>query len=68
MLPSRHDEKSQELICRLDKLASKISKKQKIIGLRQGEKFEEILISNTEKRHAEEKKDLWVIRHYDKFN
>jgi len=53
---------------RLDKLASKISKKQKIIGLRQGEKFEEILISNTEKRHAEEKKDLWVIRHYDKFN
>jgi len=48
----------------LKKLASKISTKHKIIGLRQGEKLDEILITESEKERAQEKKDLWVIRHY----
>lgn len=43
-------------------LADKISKKQKIIGLRQGEKMEEILISENEKIKATEKKDMWIIK------
>jgi len=45
-------------------LASKISKKHKIIGLRQGEKMEEVLISQAEKNIAEKKKNLWIIRPY----
>jgi len=45
-------------------LASRISKKHKIIGLRQGEKIEEMLISDEEKKIAIEKKDLWIIRPY----
>jgi len=46
------------------KLASKFSKNHKIIGLRQGEKLEEILLTNSEKARAEEKKDRWIIRQY----
>ncbi|RZD48705.1 MAG: hypothetical protein CXT78_00915 [Thaumarchaeota archaeon] len=42
-------------------LADKFSKKQKIIGLRQGEKFEEVLLSKSEKERAIEKSDLWII-------
>jgi len=45
-------------------LASKISKKHKIIGLRQGEKMEESLISKTEKKNAKEKSDMWIIQQY----
>lgn len=45
-------------------LAAKISKKYKIIGLRQGEKLDEILISDVEKSNAEERKDMWIIRQY----
>lgn len=45
-------------------LAAKISKKHKIIGLRQGEKLDEILISDVERSSAEEKKDMWIIRQY----
>jgi len=45
-------------------LASEISKKQKIIGLRQGEKLEEILITEEEKRNAQEKDNMWIIRQY----
>jgi len=45
-------------------LAKKISKKQKIIGKRQGEKMEEILISNTEKDLAIEKKNMWIIKQF----
>jgi len=48
----------------IKKLASKISRKQKIIGLRQGEKLAEVLISKSEKKLAQEKKDMWVIRQY----
>jgi len=45
-------------------LASKISKKQKIIGTRQGEKLKETLITNGEKAVADERKDMWIIRHF----
>ena len=45
-------------------LASEISKKHKIIGIRQGEKLEEILITEEEKKKAQEKKDMWIIRQY----
>jgi len=43
-------------------LASKISKKHKIIGLRPGEKLEEILITDDEKKNAIEKKDMWILK------
>ena len=43
-------------------LADKISKKQKIIGLRQGEKMKETLVSDTEKTKTIEKKDMWIIK------
>lgn len=45
-------------------LASEISKKQKTIGMRQGEKLEEILITEEEKQKAQEKNNMWVIRQY----
>jgi len=45
-------------------LADKISKKHKIIGLRQGEKLEEILITENEKTKSIEKKDMWIICPY----
>lgn len=48
-------------------LATKVSSKQKIIGLRQGEKMNEVLITDTEKIIAEDHKDRWVIRQYDPF-
>jgi UDP-N-acetylglucosamine 4,6-dehydratase/5-epimerase len=46
----------------IKELASKISKKQKIIGLRPGEKFEEILITDVEKENAVERKNMWIIK------
>ena len=45
-------------------LASEISKKHKIIGIRQGEKLEEILITEQEKSNAQEKDNMWIIRQY----
>ena len=45
-------------------LASKISNKHKIIGLRQGEKLEEILITQEEEKNAQEKDDMWIVRQY----
>ena len=48
------------------KLADEISKSQKIIGLRQGEKLEEILLNDEEKERATEKKDMWIIKPYKK--
>ena len=48
----------------IKKLAEKYSKKHKIIGLRQGEKMEEILISKDEKKNAKETKDYWIIHPY----
>ena len=37
------------------------SKKQKIVGLRKGEKLVEILISDSEKKHAIKKDNMWII-------
>jgi len=48
-------------LVKIKDLANKLSKKQKIVGLRQGEKFEEILMSKSEKERAIEKRDLWII-------
>ena len=45
-------------------LANEISKSQKIIGLRQGEKLEEKLLTDDEKNRAIEKKDMWIIKPY----
>jgi UDP-N-acetylglucosamine 4,6-dehydratase/5-epimerase len=47
-------------------LASKVSKKHKIIGLRQGEKLEEILITQEEEKNAEEEENMWIVRQYSK--
>ena len=47
-------------------LASKISKKHKIIGPRQGEKLEEILITEAEKKIAQEKENMWIIQKYSR--
>lgn len=51
----------------IKKLADEISKSQKIIGLRQGEKLEEVLMNSEEKSNAIEKKDMWIIKPYEKF-
>jgi len=48
------------------KLADEISKSQKIIGLRHGEKLTEILLNDEEKERAIEKKDMWIIKPYKK--
>jgi len=45
-------------------LAMQISKKHKIIGLRQGEKIEEVLITDAEKEIAKQKSDMWIIKQY----
>lgn len=45
----------------IKQMANKISKKQRIIGLRKGEKMEEILFTDEEKKLAKEKKNMWVI-------
>jgi len=45
-------------------MATKISKKQKIIGIRQGEKLQEILITNGEKKKAQNKGNMWIIKQY----
>ena len=46
----------------VQKLADEISKNQKIVGLRQGEKLEEILLNHEEKGRAIEKKEMWIIK------
>jgi UDP-N-acetylglucosamine 4,6-dehydratase/5-epimerase len=46
----------------IKKLANKISRSHKIIGLRQGEKMEEVLFNTDEKNNLIEKKDMWIIR------
>jgi FlaA1/EpsC-like NDP-sugar epimerase len=46
----------------IKKLADEISKSQKIIGLRRGEKLEEILLNLDEKKNAIEKSDMWIIK------
>lgn len=43
-------------------MAKNISTNQKIIGLRSGEKLDEILITETEKQKSIERKDMWIIQ------
>ena len=45
-------------------LASKLSKKHKIIGPRQGEKLQEVLITSEEKKLSKEKANMWIIQNY----
>ncbi len=45
-------------------LASKISKNHKIIGPRQGEKLQEILITEEEKKISKEEENMWIIQNY----
>jgi FlaA1/EpsC-like NDP-sugar epimerase len=45
-------------------LALKISKNHKIIGSRQGEKLQEILITEEEKKISKEKDNMWIIQNY----
>ena len=42
-------------------MTNKISKKHKIIGLREGEKMKEILMTKKEEENSIEKKNLWII-------
>lgn len=46
-------------------LAKKYSKKHRIIGLRQGEKLNEVLITEQEKKIANETNDMWTIKLYE---
>ncbi len=50
---------------KVKELANKISKNHKIIGLRQGEKMDEILISEEEKKLAKEHNDMWIVKLYN---
>ena len=45
-------------------LAKSISKSYRIIGLRPGEKLDEILLTCDEKKRAKETNDMWIIRPY----
>jgi len=47
---------------KLKELASKYSKKQKIIGLRPGEKMKEILMTDSEKTKAINYGNMWIIK------
>lgn len=49
----------------IKELAMKYSKKYRVVGLRQGEKIDEVLLSDTEKRTADERKDMWIIKQYN---
>ncbi len=49
---------------KIKEMANRISKKQKVIGLRQGEKVEEVLITESEKKMAKEYKNMWIIMPY----
>jgi len=46
----------------IKQLANRISKNQKIIGLRKGEKIEENLLTKDEQKSAVEKSNMWIIR------
>lgn len=50
---------------KIKSLAQKYSKKQKIIGLRQGEKLKEILITKDEIKKSLVKNDMWILHPYD---
>ena len=43
-------------------LANKISKRQKVIGLRKGEKLEEELLTDEELKNSIERRNMWIIK------
>lgn len=43
-------------------LAEQISKNQKIIGIRRGEKMDEVMITDDERNYAIEKDNMWIIK------
>ena len=45
----------------IKEMASKLSKKHKIIGLRRGEKIQEVLLTEKEKKNAIENEEMWII-------
>ena len=47
---------------KISKLANKITKNQKIIGLRKGEKLKEILLTDEELKRATSNEGMWVIK------
>ena len=47
---------------KIKEMADKVSKKQKIIGLRHGEKMNEVLITESEKEQATELENMWIIK------
>lgn len=49
---------------KIRELASKMSKNHKTIGVRQGEKLEEILITDKEKKISQETPKMWIVRPY----
>ena len=49
-------------------LANKYSKKHKKIGLRQGEKLKELLLTENEKKLAKEINNMWIIKTYNSPN
>lgn len=46
----------------IKEMANKVSTKHRIIGLRRGEKLNEILMSDSEKKCAVEKNDMWIVK------
>lgn len=48
--------------CKVKQLASSISNRQKIIGVRKGEKMKEDLLTDRERKLAIEKKNMWIIK------
>jgi UDP-N-acetylglucosamine 4,6-dehydratase/5-epimerase len=46
----------------IQSLANKISKNQKVIGLRKGEKLDEELLTNDELKNSIEKRNMWIIK------
>ena len=50
----------------IKEMAKKISKNHKVIGIRRGEKLQEVLITNEEKQKAKENKNMWIIEPYVK--
>ena len=47
---------------KIKELAKKISKNHKIIGLRPGEKMEEVLITDEERENASEEENMWILK------
>ena len=47
---------------KISDLANKVSTNHKIIGLRPGEKIDEVLLTENEKKNGIEKKDMWILQ------